>query len=86
MSDVKIIDNDLDRTGYLIELNNNGSFDQSYKERIRQALRNILVTFAAFNQSVNSNTDEISQSKKRSNGLGYTQGLIKKITKLRINS
>ena len=58
--DIKQIDKDVDRTGYLIEVAR--SNEPEIAERLSVSLRNILITFAAFNQS----TDQ--------SNLGYTQG------------
>ncbi|RNA41958.1 TBC1 domain family member 15-like [Brachionus plicatilis] len=67
MNDIKQIDKDLERTTYLIEIEEK---DLADKTKIKNSLRNILITFSAFNQS---SSDEMSN-----NGcfdLGYTQGM-----------
>lgn len=71
IGDVKQIDKDLDRTGYLIELEADKSLSDSERRSIRTALRNVLVTFAAFNQSV---VEVDQEQENKSSNLGYTQG------------
>ncbi len=66
LNDIRQIDKDIERTAYLTEMT-----DSAHQKRLATSLRNILVTFSAFNQNIDSlaNTNE---SKK--NNLGYTQG------------
>lgn len=71
IGDVKQIDKDIDRTGYLNELDADKSLNDSEKTSIRTALRNVLVTFAAFNQSV---VEVDQEQENKSSNLGYTQG------------
>lgn len=60
--DIKQIDKDLQRTKYLAELLD----DPKKKESHTNALRNLLITFAAFNQTMTFDNKEID--------LGYSQG------------
>lgn len=60
IQDIKQIDKDIERTGYMSEIE-----DEVEQIRMAKALRNILITFATFNQNLNS-----------SNSLGYTQGYL----------
>jgi hypothetical protein len=68
--DIKLIDKDIERTSYLKELENHNIFDEKSRERIKDSLRNVLITFAAFNQNLN-------QTGQENNSLGYTQGYFK---------
>ncbi len=63
LEDVKQIDKDIERTTYLSDIN------EENKKIISKPLRNILITFAAFNQNINGYDTENSK-----NSLGYTQG------------
>lgn len=74
--DMKLIDKDLDRTGYLHEVADDESLNDQEKSSIRTALRNLLVTFAAFNQSV---VEVYGEKENSVSNLGYTQGLVYKI-------
>lgn len=74
--DMKLIDKDLDRTGYLHEVADDESLNDQEKSSIRTALRNLLVTFAAFNQSV---VEVYGEKENSVSNLGYTQGLVNKI-------
>lgn len=60
IQDIKQIDKDIERTGYMSEIEG-----EAAQVRMAKALRNILITFATFNQNLNS-----------SNSLGYTQGYL----------
>ncbi len=60
LEDIKQIDKDVERTGYLIEVLR--SNEPHIFEKLSNILRNILITFAAFNQSADQSN------------LGYTQG------------
>ncbi len=60
IQDIKQIDKDIERTGYILEI-----IDEMTQVRMSHALRNILITFATFNQNL-----------KSSNALGYTQGYL----------
>ena len=70
--DMKQIDKDIERTSYLTEIEK-GNMDELARERIANSLRNILITFAAFNQNL---------SGQETNSLGYTQGYKFKLLKL----
>jgi hypothetical protein len=62
--DIKQIEKDLERTGAFIELDESENKDNNLeKARIKDSLKNILITFSAFNQIMEDSTD-----------LGYTQG------------
>jgi hypothetical protein len=67
LEDIKQIDKDIERTSYLTELS--AHVNESELKRITSSLRNILITFAAFNQNL-----EEFKSDKQFN-LGYTQGM-----------
>ncbi len=67
IDDIRQIDKDITRTSYLSEIEKDKSLDHLVRNRIKDSLRNILITFAAFNQNLNQNGQE-------SNSLGYTQG------------
>ena len=73
INDMRLIEKDLERTGFLIDMDN----DERYQDptvlaeahtKASNTLRNILITFAAFNQNI----DDFSSSNKLN--LGYTQG------------
>ena len=67
MDDIRLIGKDIDRTGFLIELNKDSSFKNDIRiAKLAESLRNILITFAAFNQHI----ETIGQK----NSLGYAQG------------
>ena len=69
MSDIKQIEKDVLRTGYLIEIGE----DETKKydlDRQSLSLKNMLITFSAFHQAT---SDEIKLNKL---DLGYTQGLV----------
>lgn len=68
INDIKQIDKDLDRTSFLIEL------EEKKRLKVKNSLRNILITFSAFNQS---SSDDMFN--KKILDLGYTQGLVKLI-------
>ena len=73
LNDIRQIEKDLERTGYLIDLDeDNSDHDATVysKEHMKasNSLRNILVTFCAFNQSI----DDFNTINKIN--LGYTQG------------
>ena len=70
--DMKQIDKDIERTSYLTEIEK-GNMDELARERIANSLRNILITFAAFNQNL---------SGQETNSRGYTQGYKFKLLKL----
>lgn len=61
IEDIRQIDKDIERTNFLNELEEYHS--AADHARIVKALRNILITFATFNQNLDEN-----------NSLGYTQG------------
>ena len=67
IEDIRLIDKDVERTGYLIELNDDKTVNKQDIERVRESLRNILITFAAFNQKI-----EVKGTRKFD--LGYAQG------------
>jgi hypothetical protein len=69
LEDVKLIHKDIERTGYLMELGENREVNKEQIDKISESLSNILITFAAFNQSI----DEKISDDERFN-LGYTQG------------
>ena len=61
LEDIKQIDKDVERTACLSDMDD--------KNTMLNPLRNILITFAAFNQNVNG-----CDAKNPKNSLGYTQG------------
>jgi hypothetical protein len=64
IDDIKQIEKDLERTGAFIELDeSDNKSDNIEKARLKDSLKNILITFSAFNQIMDDSTD-----------LGYTQG------------
>lgn len=65
INDIKQIDKDLDRTSFFIEM------EEKIQPKVKNSLRNILITFSAFNQS---SSDEMIN--KKILDLGYTQGLV----------
>ena len=67
--DIKLIDKDIERTSYLKELEKQSAFDDKSRKQIADSLRNVLITFAAFNQNLN-------QTGHENNSLGYTQGYL----------
>ena len=69
IEDIKLIDKDIERTSYLKELEKHSVLDNKSRKRIANSLRNILITFAAFNQNLN-------QTGQENNSLGYTQGYL----------
>lgn len=71
VEDIKQIDKDIDRTGYLNELENDKKCNDEQRESIKNALRNILITFAAFNQTLTETNKDLSVTEV---SLGYTQG------------
>ena len=71
IDDIKLIDKDLERTGYIIQLDSDKSVSDAVKMRLKETLRNILITFAAYNQNVSSR----KQDDQSTNSLGYTQGM-----------
>jgi len=71
LNDIKLIEKDLERTGYLISLDKSENNDSPKSEEYSKAwntLRNILITFCAFNQNI----EDFSSMNKIN--LGYTQG------------
>ena len=67
MDDIRLIDKDIDRTGLIIELEKNISLGKDVRiKKLAESLRNILITFAAFNQHI----ERVGQK----NSLGYAQG------------
>jgi hypothetical protein len=73
LNDVKLIEKDLERTGYLISLDKSENNDSPKSEEYTKAyftLRNILITFSAFNQTI----EDFSSANKIN--LGYTQGYV----------
>ena len=75
LDDVRQIDKDINRTGYLFELDDDKSITKIDKENIKNALRNILISFAAFNQQI-INPNDNKNDKNSSFNLGYTQGYL----------
>lgn len=76
MSDIKQIEKDIPRTGYLIEIDE----DESQKhelDRLSLNLKDMLITFSAFNQDFNDDTNSINtQHSHNTYDLGYTQGYL----------
>lgn len=71
LNDIKLIEKDLERTGYLISLDKSENNESPKSEEYTKAwntLRNILITFCAFNQNI----EDFSSLNKIN--LGYTQG------------
>lgn len=66
MQDIRQIDKDVERTSYIIELSNEKSATQEELKKMTNSLRNILITFSAFNQKSNDTNLNFD--------LGYTQG------------
>ena len=71
IDDIKQIDKDLERTSFIIEMNHKYNDSPQHPDliNINASLRNILITFVAFNQNLNEFKKENS-----SFNLGYTQG------------
>ncbi len=67
ISDIKQIDKDVPRTGYLIEIDEDSDKKHDI-DRLSTSLKNILVTFSAFHQATND------ENRVNSLDLGYTQG------------
>lgn len=74
IEDVKQIDKDIDRTGYIMEISQDESLNDREKSSITSAIRNILITFAAFNQNIDEVEKEQTTNTNNSTSLGYTQG------------
>jgi hypothetical protein len=66
LDDIKQIDKDIERTSFIIEMAN--KMPKSDLDSLVKSLRNILITFVAFNQNINDSRKENSLD------LGYTQG------------
>lgn len=62
MEDIRQIDKDVERTCLLIDMRQNNQPDL---DRMSESLRNMLITFAAFNQKIDDKFD-----------LGYAQGYL----------
>jgi hypothetical protein len=65
IEDIRLIDKDVDRTGYLMEINKENKLNEKDSDKVRESLRNILITFAAYNQRIDEGKFE----------LGYAQGM-----------
>ena len=65
IDDIKQIDKDIERTSFIIEMGK--ILEKLENEKLTQSLRNILITFVAFNQNLREN-------KSGTLNLGYTQG------------
>jgi hypothetical protein len=82
MSDIRGVDKDIDRTSYLIALSDADEklasndpakpLQEEKTNKIRNALRNILITFGAFNQHINNKLSNDATDQQYN--LGYTQG------------
>jgi hypothetical protein len=68
LDDIKQIDKDIERTSFIIEMTNKMS--QCDIDSLVKSLRNILITFVAFNQNINDSRKENCLD------LGYTQGYV----------
>jgi hypothetical protein len=69
LSNIKQIDKDVPRTGYLIEFDDKSDKKEDLN-RLSLSLKNILVTFSAFHQVTGE------ERNIKNYDLGYTQGLV----------
>ena len=75
MEDIKQIEKDIERTGYVFdELDKNPDLNPESRTRIVDALRSVLITFAAFHQNVDEPKTPKGVTVGPSFNLGYTQG------------
>jgi hypothetical protein len=65
IEDIRLIDKDVDRTGYLMEISKEKRLAEKDLSKVRESLRNILITFSAYNQRIDEGKFE----------LGYAQGM-----------
>ena len=78
--DIKQIEKDIERTGYVFDdLDKDPSLSPGSRSRIVDALRNVLITFAAFNQNVDDPKTPKTATASPTFNLGYTQGYLTKL-------
>ena len=75
--DIKQIEKDIERTGYVFDdLDKDPSLSPESRSRIVEALRNVLITFAAFHQNVEDPDAPKATPSSPTYNLGYTQGYL----------
>jgi hypothetical protein len=65
IDDIRLIDKDVERTGYLQEIRKEAALSDREINRLSDSLRSILITFSAYNQKIDNGKSD----------LGYAQGM-----------